>query len=127
MPCPRPRIATRGKFAHAYYPKTYKDWIEAFAKAMKGLKFTKFETPVSLTARFLVTRPKTTKLLTPKGDLDNYAKALFDCLTKADVWTDDALIASALLTKQFAPPSTPGHIELHIAADPLPIKTKRSR
>ena len=36
--------------------------------------------PVEVHLRFLVTKPKTTKLLAPSPDIDNYAKAVLDCL-----------------------------------------------
>lgn len=61
-----------------------------------------FTRPVFVAAYFDVLKPKTTKLLTPRGDIDNYEKALYDALTKCGVWTDDTLVASHHNGKRFA-------------------------
>ena len=44
---------------------------------VEGLPYTG---PVELHLKFLVTRPKTTKLLAPHPDIDNFAKAMLDCI-----------------------------------------------
>jgi len=44
-----------------------------------------------VSAFFLVTKPKTSKLSHPRGDIDNYLKALFDSCNEL-VWRDDVQI-----------------------------------
>lgn len=105
MPCPRPRIATRGKFAHAYYPASYKTWKTAardavFAQLPHG--FSPYDTAVVVSAVFNVKRPKSTKLEAPKPDIDNYLKSLLDAMTDACVWTDDKHVVTVSATKRWA-------------------------
>jgi len=116
LPCPRPRVAARGKFAHAYYPASYKTWRANFAKAMPTLSpgFVPYDTPVHVFVTFIVTRPKTTKLHTPKGDIDNYLKSLFDSLTDIGMWTDDKLVETVHATKRFARAGEQPGIQLDI-------------
>lgn len=101
LPCPRPRIATRGKFAHAYYPKSYKDWkdnaVELIAKQRKSSDT--LTGPLHLTLYIFVTRPRTSKLPHPKPDLDNYAKSVMDALTQSSVWEDDSQVVRLEVTK----------------------------
>lgn len=50
----------------------------------------------------IVLKPRTSKKEYPRGDVDNYAKAPLDTLTKeTDVWNDDDQIVAMLVTKQF--------------------------
>ena len=53
-----------------------------------------------------VIRPaRTTKLLFPKPDVDNYAKAPLDIITKAEgYWDDDHQIQTLLVGKRYALP-----------------------
>ena len=39
-----------------------------------------FNGPVEISLKFLVKKPKTTKLVAPHPDIDNYAKAIMDCI-----------------------------------------------
>lgn len=109
---------SRGKFAHAYYPKEYKAWREQFLELIPlpwvnlGLS-----TPVSVYVEFVVRRPKTTKLLTPRGDIDNYQKSLFDALTDAKVWDDDTLVDTVKAKKRFTKEGEEPHITLEIGTD----------
>jgi len=104
IPCPRPRIMTRGKFAHAYYPASYKKWKEAAAEAI-GAQIQDAQPvagPVNVTIECAVKRPKTTKLSHPKPDVDNYAKAVMDALTASSVWSDDSQVIRLVVTKVWA-------------------------
>ena len=55
-----------------------------------------------------VKRPKTTKLSQPRADIDNYIKAIFDCLNQK-LWIDDAQIHSVYASKQFARKGSEGN------------------
>lgn len=104
MPCPRPRIAVRGKFAHAYYPAAYKTWKEAAAEEIRKAlppAHVPFDTAVVISCVFNVGRPKSTKLEAPKPDIDNYLKSLLDAMTAAEVWTDDKHVVRATALKRW--------------------------
>jgi len=70
-----------------------------------------FNLPVRVWVRFAVPRPKTSKLVQPKPDLDNYLKALLDALTRAgNVWEDDHLVADIQATKVWTDQPTGGTV-----------------
>jgi Holliday junction resolvase RusA-like endonuclease len=119
MPCPRPRIAVRGRFPVAYYPKPYQDWKVAAAKviraAFKGHHG--YEIPVHVTLTCNVKRPKSTKLEVPKPDVDNYAKSILDAMTAAEVWTDDTIVSTLTVRKRWA---DVGSIEVLIEGEYIP-------
>jgi Holliday junction resolvase RusA-like endonuclease len=55
---------------------------------------------LSVECDFYVRKPKTTKLDTPRGDLDNYIKALWDGCNGV-VWEDDRQIIEITAWKSF--------------------------
>lgn len=114
IPCPRPRIAVRGRFPTAYYPKSYQDWKDEAKKLLKKQIETYFEGPVELTVWFYVTRPKTTKLALPKADIDNFEKSFMDALTQAEAWVDDTLVGNLNSRKRWAPKGVAGYIDYTI-------------
>lgn len=104
LPCPRPRIAVRGKFASAYYPKAYKDWKEdAEAKLSEVAAELRREGPLCLFIVFRVTKPRTSKLTHPSPDIDNYLKSFMDAATKAGLWEDDKQVVRVVAEKAWAP------------------------
>jgi len=119
MPCPRPRVRVlRAKnssksFASAYYPKAYVKWKEKFAELF-GKASAHFSRPVEVHIVFVCTKPKTTKLLTPKGDIDNYLKSALDALTDAGVWDDDKIVSDAHASKRFTRPGEEACIYISI-------------
>ena len=58
---------------------------------------------------FSIKKPKTTKLATPRGDIDNYMKLLLDCCNGI-IWEDDQQIAQINAFKNYA--SDAGSIDL---------------
>jgi Holliday junction resolvase RusA-like endonuclease len=105
MPCPRPRIATRGKFAHAYYPAAYKTWKQEAEELLeKLLPETAWDDDLYVEIVCVLPRPKTTKLSRPKPDVDNYAKSVLDAVTQAGAWGDDSQVAALLVHKRWAAP-----------------------
>lgn len=123
MPCPRPRVRVlRAKnssksFASAYYPKAYVKWKEKFAEKFAelfGKASAHFSRPVEVHIVFVCTKPKTTKLLTPKGDIDNYLKSALDALTDAGVWDDDKIVSDAHASKRFTRPGEEACIYISI-------------
>ena len=65
--------------------------------------------PLVVSSRFVVRPPKTTKRISPRGDIDNYFKTL-DILN-GHVWWDDDQLIWASMCKTFG--DTPG-IELEV-------------
>ncbi|MAU02243.1 MAG: hypothetical protein CL608_34325 [Anaerolineaceae bacterium] len=108
VPASRPRFVRRGNYTSTYYAGRYKEFLQetgviALENALgpfdwgDGLPFTG---DVEVEAVFNVKRPKTTKLTSPKGDVDNYGKALLDLL-QPTVIQDDKQVTKLTLTKQF--------------------------
>lgn len=104
-----------GKFAHAYYPASYKAWKEQAGRhlinaATNARAPVPLEGPLAVTVVCHVQRPKTTKLDHPKPDVDNYAKSVLDAATQAGLWGDDSQVVSLQVRKLWA--TTEPHIEL---------------
>lgn len=110
VPASRPRVTRWG----TYHLKTYKNWLEAAGTYLKttGAKIPEGRLHVAL--EFVCRKPKTTKLVTPKGDIDNYAKAPLDAITHADIWPDDKWIVSLYATKRFAELGEEPHTSLQV-------------
>lgn len=71
--------------------------------------------PLFVRLTSVVQKAKTSKLLWPRGDVDNYAKAPLDAITKAQVlWHDDDQVLELVTSKRFAlPGEQPGtHVEV---------------
>lgn len=107
MPCPRPRVALRGRVPVAYYPKEYTAWKGQAAEALRALLPGDFEAitaPADVSIICAVERPKTTKLPAPRPDADNYAKSVMDAMTQAGIWKDDTLVVRLSVTKRWTQP-----------------------
>lgn len=90
VPAARPRVGRWG----TYYPKTYAKWRETVKRLVEGMSF---RTPPTTRALFVsvfmvCARPKTTKRLWPRGDVDNFVKAACDALNKAAYGDDDQIV-----------------------------------
>lgn len=97
-PASRPRVSQYG----TYYSKTYTAWLNAARGSLEGAIKAPLEGPVSLEMEVVCTKPRTGKLLFPKGDVDNYAKGPMDVLTKLNAWGDDSQVVRLLVTKRYA-------------------------
>lgn len=108
MPAPRPRFRVIGKFASAYMPKEYQKWqAEAADRINAGLFGVsggpRFAGPVAVELAIACTKPKTSKLAYPKPDVDNFAKAVLDAITKdGRVWADDTQVVQLIVSKRWA-------------------------
>lgn len=105
MPSPRPRFRVIGKFASAYMPKKYKDHTEELVEQLQRLNAGDelFEGPLSVDLCIFVTKARTSRLLFPKPDIDNYEKTILDAITKAgNVWHDDHQVVQLNSIKLFA-------------------------
>ena len=111
MPAPRPRaraIQPKGgkrAIATVYNPSEYTAWATAAAEAIKEEmgEDLSLEGPLTVGNIVTVEKPKTTKLSAPKPDIDNYAKAVLDAMTKARMWNDDSQVEFLAVKKQWGP------------------------
>ena len=96
----RPRVSSRG---HAYFTGPYKAFKEkatGIVPSVLGAGFEPVLGRLRVTVECVVTRPKTTKLVSPRGDVDNFAKACLDTLNDR-LWGDDAQIDELIISKQW--------------------------
>lgn len=101
IPCPRPRIAVRGRFPVAYYPESYKKWKEQAKGLIEKQQVQKRLGTLEVHITCNIKKPRTSKRYSPKGDVDNYAKSVLDALTAAGVWDDDDQVVSLTVIKRF--------------------------
>lgn len=75
-PASRPRVTRWGVF----YTKTYKEYRAAAHAAIPTCSVAPLEGELGATIEFICHKPKTTKRITPLGDLDNHIKAILDAV-----------------------------------------------
>lgn len=109
-PASRPRVTRWG----TYYTKTYKAYRALADKAIPRSSKPPLEGNLRADVEFVCHRPKTTKRINPRGDIDNYMKAILDAITgekptkkKPNVkpkgyWLDDDQIVYVIARKRFA-------------------------
>lgn len=107
-PASRPRLS---HFGGVHYGETYSTF---YADCQRQLAFMKADVKVTgvfdVLLEFIVTKPKTGKMLLPRGDVDNFAKGPMDAITKAEkIWKDDSQVSFMAVTKRYAAPGeSPG-------------------
>lgn len=75
---------------------------------------TPIDFPVMVTVTFAIPRARTSKLLVPMGDGDNFEKALYDMLQRKNYLLDDRWITTATWRKRFLPFGVDGYTEITI-------------
>jgi len=112
VPASRPRVSKFG----TYYGKRYKQFRAAFqqevAEFRKGFR-PLLADRLRVEASFVVPKPKSGKLVVPRGDIDNYLKALFDGCNEL-VWRDDVQIVEVKATKWYGYGPTDGQMILTV-------------
>jgi Holliday junction resolvase RusA-like endonuclease len=106
----RPRVTRWG----TYHAKPYKEWLTAAGKSLAAVDARFPEGHLAVEVEIICTRARTSKLSTPKGDVDNYAKAALDAITHAGIWPDDKWVVDLLIHKRFAAEGEPARTEVHI-------------
>jgi Holliday junction resolvase RusA-like endonuclease len=102
LPASRPRVTKWG----TYIAKPYKQWIDAALKLVpEGTLWLDKTQPLLVVTTAVCTKARTSKLMTPRMDVDNTAKAALDIITKiGGYWDDDNQIVHLVTTKRFAAP-----------------------
>lgn len=126
MPTPRPQarafVPRPGcrPIVSVYSPPKYKEWQKEAAEALRAVHPpVRFESPVLIEVTCFVRRPKTSKLLIPKPDVDNYAKGVLDAITKdGRFWSDDTEVSDLISRKRW----TTG--DPHVAVTIVQLKPK---
>lgn len=111
------RVTSRGGRPRAYPHPRYIEWLKEAGSLFDEL------TPAgwSPSTRLLLVelncfmeKPRTGKLLTPRGDIDNIAKGPLDAAT-GRLWEDDDQIVDLKATKEYVPFGTPGYFLITVA------------
>lgn len=109
VPASRPRVTRYG----TYYLKTYKAYRAAAHEAIPVCKENTLTCELGCTIEFICAKPKGTKMVSPRGDIDNHMKAILDavvgnaatrlvkCKLKGYI-ADDELISHADVTMRYA-------------------------
>lgn len=104
----RTRATCRGRFAQVYKDPKYKEWLAEAVAALREIASTEDfravrDRPVRIEAEVALKRPKTTKLVAPRQDNDNFEKGLWDAITSSGSWwDDDRQIVENRTTKRWA-------------------------
>jgi crossover junction endodeoxyribonuclease RusA len=95
-----------------------KPWREAVKSRAIEEAISRIEVPVAVELEFRMPRPKSypKRIVWPlrKPDLDKLVRAVFDALTEASVWTDDALVVCLHARKEFADERSPMGVYVRI-------------
>lgn len=76
VPASRPRVTRWG----TYYLKTYKEYKAAAHEAIPVCKEATLMAELGASIEFICPTPKKITLVSPRGDIDNHIKAIFDAV-----------------------------------------------
>jgi len=115
VPASRPRVTRWG----TYYTKTYKAYRVAAEAAIPQSKNVTLEGNLKATIEFVCHRPKTTKRICPRGDIDNHMKAILDSVVghkdnPKGYIQDDMQITHVIATKRWAIQDEQPHTRIRI-------------
>lgn len=112
VPASRPRVAKWG----THYTKTYEGWRKEAGEFLESFwQDQPFTGPVLVITEIVCPKAAKSFRMWPRGDTDNFEKAIWDSLTKAQaIWQDDDQIIANFTSKRYAERGeTPG---VHITA-----------
>lgn len=111
VPASRPRVTRWG----TYYLPTYRNWKAAAQKVLKTGTLNS-EAELLVFVSVVVQRPKKPTYHYPsRGDVDNFAKAALDALTKAEgYWKDDKQITFLMVSKRWTEEGEQPHTLIEI-------------
>lgn len=102
------------RFGKPYFAKTYKKWRDTADEIVDTYTGSPIDYPVSVKVTFAIPRARTSKLIVPMGDGDNFEKALYDMLQRKGYLSDDKWITTATWKKRFLPCGEEGYTEIVI-------------
>lgn len=109
MPVPRMRMTMRGGSARAYPHPRYSAWLKEcgswFERSYDGETTDQL---LQVDLMMFMEKPRTGKLPSPKGDIDNMAKGPLDA-ANGKLWVDDSQIVELSCSKEYVPHGTPGY------------------
>jgi Holliday junction resolvase RusA-like endonuclease len=112
----RVRVARYGpsyyKGPYAEYRKGNATTIEAAVAEAQAAGFLPYDSTLIMAQLFEVNSPKTTKLLFPAPDLDNYLKAIWDALQKHGVILEDKKVIASTELKRWTTTQPQTHVLL---------------
>lgn len=98
-----------------YSPKEYATWQKEALALLANVEPVQFDGPVDVTVEVFGTRPKSSKLLAPKADVDNFAKGVLDVITHdGRFWNDDTQVLDLTIRKRWGAPDAQGNIKVTI-------------
>jgi len=106
------------RYGKPYFLKTYKKWRDDCEELVPEYKGKPCDFPVRVTVLFAIPRARTSQLIVPAGDGDNFEKALFDMMTRKKYLLDDKWITSCVWLKRFLPTETDGYGLVFIEEEP---------
>ena len=112
VPASRPRVSRHGAYFAGPYKKFRQDMSDLTCDVI-GHGFVPFSEPIRVDLELFVTRPKTTKLVSPRSDIDNYIKSVYDSLN-GKLWEDDSQIVVAYCSKQWAEEGQEGYFTVGV-------------
>lgn len=107
----RPRIAGKARYYPAAYTAYRKDLAVHLAQHKPAAPL---EGQLEVRCEFVMPRPKSSKFTAPSGDLDNFAKAIWDSLQIAGFFADDRMIMQASLSKRYCTEGEQPHTTVSI-------------
>ena len=108
----RPRVSKFGAYFTGPYKKFRVDAVDIVDSTL-GMDWSPLEGAIHVDVAIVAKRPKTTKLEYPKADIDNYLKAIFDCLN-GKLWVDDKQIIVVEASKAWSEPGEEGYFSIRI-------------
>lgn len=100
-----------------FYSKTYKQWLAVATDLLATYAGPPISSPVVADVLLAIPRSKTSALVVPVGDGDNYEKAVFDMIQKKGYLADDKWITTGHWRKRFLPHGTVGFTRISLTAE----------